>query len=66
MKPSIVAALNSLTPVASQNGTDKETGWGMGYMLIIDLLRFANGKLYVESSVSIGTKVSFSLPMINS
>lgn len=62
MEPSIVDALNNLTPVASQHGTDKETGWGMGYMLIIDLLRFANGKLVVESSVGAGTKVNFSLP----
>ncbi len=65
MEPSIIAALNHLTPVASQNGTDKETGWGMGYMLIIDLLRFANGKLNVESKAGAGTKVSFSLPVIN-
>ena len=63
MQPAAVTSLNNLTPVASQKGTDKEPGWGMGYMLIIDLLRFANGKLNVESNVGVGTKVSFSLPL---
>lgn len=63
MQPSVVASLNNLIPVASQKGTDKEPGWGMGYMLIIDLLRFANGKLNVESSLGAGTRVSFSLPL---
>jgi signal transduction histidine kinase len=63
MQPALVASLNDLIPVVSQKGTDKEPGWGMGYMLIIDLLRFANGKLHVESKVASGTKVSFSLPM---
>jgi signal transduction histidine kinase len=63
MEPSIVTSLNNLMPVASQKGTDKETGWGMGYMLIIDLLRFANGKLHVQSVVGVGTKVSFSLSL---
>ena len=65
MEPSVVASLNNLMPVAPQKGTHKEAGWGMGYMLIIDLLRFANGKLQVESNLGAGTKVSFSLPLQN-
>lgn len=63
MNSKIVNSLNKLIPVSSQKGTDKETGWGMGYILIIDLLHFVNGKLYVKSEMGAGTVVSFSVPL---
>ncbi len=63
MEPAMVDSLNNLKPVASKKGTEQESGWGMGYILIIDLLHFANGKLHIGSKPAAGTEVSFSLPL---
>jgi signal transduction histidine kinase/ligand-binding sensor domain-containing protein len=63
MNADMVASLNKGISIPSQLGTNKEAGWGMGYLLIIDLLRFAEGKLLVASEMDKGTRVQFVLSL---
>ena len=63
MNSDMVASLNNGVSVPSQLGTNKEAGWGMGYLLIIDLLRFAHGNMLVKSELNKGTSVQFILPL---
>ncbi len=58
-----VDLLNKLQPIASSQGTNNEPGWGMGYMVIIDLLKLWKGTLNVESKLEEGTKVTVRLPV---
>jgi signal transduction histidine kinase len=57
-----VYCLNNLRPTFSSSGTRMETGFGLGYVLIIDLLKTAGGKLNVSSLVGAGTQVMIRLP----
>ncbi len=59
-----VVSLNNLQPIISSEGTNMETGWGMGYVLIIDLLKISKGKLYVESKENQGSLVIVELPPV--
>jgi len=63
MDADMVASLNNLQPIASAPGTHNETGWGMGFVLNIDLVRFANGTIHVESEPEKGTSVTVSFPV---
>ncbi len=56
-----VDSLNQLQPILSSPGTLQEKGWGMGYKMIIDLLKFSNGTLYVKSKINEGTEVIIKL-----
>ncbi len=60
-----VDALNDLRPITSSQGTHMEKGWGMGYMVMIDLLLVSKGKLNVESKLNEGTIVTISLPQLD-
>lgn len=55
-------SLNNYRPVDSEEGTELEKGWGIGYTIIMDLLSFSNGTLHVESEPGKGTTVTISLP----
>ena len=57
-----VDSLNNLRAIHSSPGTSKEKGWGMGYKVIIDLLRFTDGKLHISSRLNEGTEVTIKLP----
>ena len=56
-------SLNRLQPVLSSEGTHNETGWGLGYILITDLLKLSGGDLHVESQLNKGTTVMVKLPV---
>jgi len=58
-----VDSLNKLQPVLSSEGTLKETGWGMGYILITELLKLSRGDLFVESHLNKGTSATVKLPI---
>ncbi len=62
MDPKKVSLLNELRPITSSQGTNMEKGWGMGYMVMIDLLLISKGKLQVESKLNEGTTVVITLP----
>ncbi len=64
MDQSKVDSLNNLQPITSSEGTNMEAGWGMGYSIIIDLVKFSEGRLHVESKVNEGTTVVVKLPSI--
>ncbi len=57
-----VMSLNNFNPINSNLGTNEEKGFGVGYTIIMDLLKFSNGAFYVESTVNKGTKVTIELP----
>lgn len=57
-----VNSLNNLQSIVSSPGTHKEKGWGMGYRIITDLLKFTGGKLHVNSRLNEGTEVTIKLP----
>lgn len=54
--------LNRMQAVGSKNGTGQETGWGLGYRLIIYMLRLCNGSMRIDSIVGEGTTVTIVLP----
>jgi signal transduction histidine kinase len=62
ISPDKLARLNDLQPVSSKTGTHEEYGWGLGYRLIIDLLRLCQGSVHIESQVGQGTAVTIVLP----
>ena len=59
-----VNQLNKLHPILSTPGTHKEKGWGMGYKVIMDLLKFSKGILHIESRLNMGTTVFIKLPSL--
>ena len=62
MDAATLNSLNQMQVVKSASGTDNETGWGLGYRLIIDLLEISNGRLVVRSEKGQGTTVTIFLP----
>lgn len=63
MSPEIAAELNRLNAVSSSAGTESETGWGLGYKVIIELIKVSNGNLQVNSGRNNGTSVRITLPV---
>jgi signal transduction histidine kinase len=57
-----VDMLNNAEPVNSKAGTNEEPGWGLGYRLILDMLRLCQGRLYIVSEIKQGTVVTVVLP----
>ncbi|MFD0751246.1 tetratricopeptide repeat protein [Mucilaginibacter calamicampi] len=49
--------------VSSLQGTENESGTGMGLLFCKDLIEKYGGKIWVESELDIGTKLCFDLPM---
>lgn len=44
--------------------SDNKEGFGLGYVIISELIQILNGKLEVQSKLGAGTKVTISLPLI--
>lgn len=57
--------LNNWEPVNSKTGTNEEPGWGLGYRLIMDMLRLCDGKIHIASRIQEGTSVTIVLPPLN-
>ncbi|MDB5032490.1 HAMP domain-containing sensor histidine kinase, partial [Mucilaginibacter sp.] len=57
--------LNTLfkSQVNSSNGTENESGTGMGLLFCKDLIEKHNGKIWAKSSLGVGTELCFSLPV---
>ena len=49
--------------VNSLQGTENESGTGMGLLFCKDLIEKYNGKIWVESKLDIGTRLCFDLPL---
>ncbi|MES2772774.1 MAG: HAMP domain-containing sensor histidine kinase [Bacteroidota bacterium] len=64
MSPEVAARLNNMQAVMSTHGTGNESGWGLGYRLIIDLLKASQGTLSIRSEKMKGTVVTITIPDI--
>jgi signal transduction histidine kinase len=62
MKPDILDKLFNIASLQSSEGTDNETGTGLGLLLCKEFVDKHNGKIWVNSIVDEGTEISFSLP----
>ena len=62
MKQETIDKLFSFSPVNSSKGTANESGTGLGLMLCKDFIDKHCGKIWVESTLGLGTTVSFSIP----
>jgi len=49
--------------VNSLQGTENESGTGMGLLFCKDLIEKYNGKIWIESKLDIGTRLCFDLPL---
>ena len=49
----------------SKEGTEQEAGTGLGLVLCQDFIQKNGGKLSVESTLGIGSRFTFDLPMAN-
>ena len=47
-----------------QEGTNKESGTGLGLIIVKDLIEKNKGTIRVESEINVGTSVYFTLPLI--
>ena len=47
-----------------QEGTNKESGTGLGLIIVKDLVEKNKGTIRVESDINVGTRVYFDLPLI--
>jgi len=63
MEPAQISALLQHATAESLNGTDGESGSGLGINLCKQLISRNNGNLFIESQINKGTTVSFTLPL---
>lgn len=61
--PDTLEKLNNNKPVTSLSGTNKETGSGLGLVIVRRFLEICGSKLQVNSQVGKGSSFSFSLPL---
>ncbi|NLT51237.1 MAG: hypothetical protein GXX85_10000 [Ignavibacteria bacterium] len=62
IEPEFLANLFDLSSIHSTKGTANETGTGLGLLLCKEFVEKHNGKIWIDSIVNKGTKVSFTLP----
>ncbi len=62
MAESTIKKLFSITEKVSEAGTEKELGTGLGLILCKELIEKNNGKIWIESELGKGSKITFSLP----
>lgn len=58
----MLKTLFKLDDSARQNGTENETGTGLGLIITKEFIELNNGTIKVDSQVNKGTKISFTLP----
>ncbi|KAB2817105.1 sensor histidine kinase [Phaeocystidibacter marisrubri] len=46
----------------STRGTERETGTGTGIQLVMEFIRLNDGKIFMESEIGVGTKVTVQFP----
>jgi two-component system, sensor histidine kinase and response regulator len=63
MSADIISKLFRIDQNISTNGTDNETGTGLGLLLCKEFIAKNNGKIWVESELNKGSKFYFSLPV---
>ena len=62
MAENTIEKLFSITEKVSGVGTEDELGTGLGLILCKELVEKNNGKIWIESELGKGSKVTFSLP----
>ncbi len=63
IRPDIKKKLFDLTQIVTTEGTDNETGTGLGLLLCKDFVRKHGGTIWVESEYGKGSEFKFTLPM---
>ncbi|NCU31674.1 MAG: tetratricopeptide repeat protein [Candidatus Moranbacteria bacterium] len=56
--------LFDLNQKVKTSGTENETGTGLGLILCKEFVEMNDGQLFVESKVNVGSKFSFTLPVV--
>lgn len=63
ISPDRLAAIFEIDKHTNTSGTENELGSGLGLILCKDFVTRHNGKIWIESTLNKGTKVSFTLPL---
>lgn len=63
IRPAVIEKLFCITERVSEDGTEKETGTGLGLILCKELVEKNNGKIWAESELGKGSKFLFTLPI---
>jgi signal transduction histidine kinase len=63
MKPQKAKTLFNVGEVESTEGTDNESGTGLGLVLCKDFIEMHNGTIWAESELGKGTSIFFTLPV---
>jgi len=62
IKPEILDKLFNVSSIQSSIGTADESGTGLGLLLCKEFVEKHQGKIWIESEVNRGTKISFTIP----
>jgi signal transduction histidine kinase len=62
MSPELIDKLFNISSIQSSKGTANETGTGLGLILCKEFVDKHGGKIWINSEVNKGTKVSFTIP----
>ncbi len=65
ISPEIKSKLFKITENVTTQGTDNETGTGLGLILCQEFIEKHNGKIWVESEFEKGSEFLFTIPMSN-
>lgn len=63
ISPETLAKLFNISSIYTSKGTADEKGTGLGLLLCKEFIEKHGGKIWIDSKVNTGTKVSFSLPV---
>lgn len=63
ISPERLTAIFEIDKHTNTSGTENELGSGLGLILCKDFVTRHNGKIWIESTLNKGTKVSFTLPL---
>jgi signal transduction histidine kinase len=62
IEPEMLEKMFRFTKLHSTQGTESESGTGLGLLLCKEFVDKHGGKIWIESKVNQGTTVSFSIP----
>lgn len=62
MSQAALGKLFNISSIKSSKGTSNEKGSGLGLILCKEFVEKHGGKIWIESQVDVGTKVSFTIP----